>query len=275
MSWPGDISSLYAEGILERDSNMLPQPGDDVFQPNLNSIYEGNRHRTSVSSSSGSSICEPSSPSTAYLRRQSTSGYSITGPDDEAGDAPWNLVAYHIPWGPGYEGYEAGTLPGPDGTCIFLRSPTPLKRQRTTQACDKCRERKAKVKIISNFGYPSFWRVMNISVFGYKAYLRSLFWTRFSMRLLRWSSHRKSWFPYQSSTKALIFKFQRAVKNFNQESHSPKIFSDRCNHSVQQDTWNPASTAFSTCHVGSCSDYTNSLHDSRPTSYRRDAWSSQ
>jgi len=64
---------------------------------------------------------------------------------DEEGDAPWNLVAYHIPWGPGYEGYEAGTLPGPDGTCIFLRSPTPLKRQRTAQACEKCRERKAKV----------------------------------------------------------------------------------------------------------------------------------
>ena len=57
----------------------------------------------------------------------------------------WNLVPYHIPWGSHYHGYKAGTLPGPDGKCIFLRSPTPLKNQRTGQACEKCRERKAKV----------------------------------------------------------------------------------------------------------------------------------
>lgn len=59
----------------------------------------------------------------------------------------WNLVPYHIPWGSFYHGYKAGTLPGPDGKCIFLRSPTPLKNQRTGQACEKCRERKAKVRL--------------------------------------------------------------------------------------------------------------------------------
>lgn len=59
----------------------------------------------------------------------------------------WNLVPYHISWGSFYHGYKAGTLPGPDGKCIFLRSPTPLKNQRTGQACEKCRERKAKVSI--------------------------------------------------------------------------------------------------------------------------------
>lgn len=61
----------------------------------------------------------------------------------------WNLVPYHISWGSIYHGYKAGTLPGPDGKCIFLRSPTPLKNQRTGQACEKCRERKAKVSVTS------------------------------------------------------------------------------------------------------------------------------
>lgn len=57
----------------------------------------------------------------------------------------WNLIPYDISWGPAYHGYRQGTLPGPDGRCLFLRSPTPLKYQRTGQACEKCRERKAKV----------------------------------------------------------------------------------------------------------------------------------
>lgn len=43
--------------------------------------------------------------------------------------------------------YRRGKLPGPEGDCIFLRSPTPVKNQRTSEACKKCRERKAKVLI--------------------------------------------------------------------------------------------------------------------------------
>ncbi|KIJ45020.1 hypothetical protein M422DRAFT_30187 [Sphaerobolus stellatus SS14] len=115
---------------------------DTALPENDNTTYDRLRHRGSFSSTSGSSICEPPSP--VAQRINSMSLDSTPNGEEEAEDAPWNLVAYHIPWGPGYEGYEAGTLPGPDGTCIFLRSPTPLKRQRTTQACEKCRERKAK-----------------------------------------------------------------------------------------------------------------------------------
>jgi hypothetical protein len=63
-------------------------------------------------------------------------------PDEE--DA-WNLIPYNVPWGSDYYAYKSGTLPGPGGKSIFLRSPTPLKNQRTSQACKKCRERKAKV----------------------------------------------------------------------------------------------------------------------------------
>lgn len=64
-------------------------------------------------------------------------------------DDAWNLIPYHVSWGHEYEEYRAGTLPGPEGNCIFLRSPTPLKNQRATEACKKCRERKAKVRFFS------------------------------------------------------------------------------------------------------------------------------
>ncbi|KAF9652436.1 hypothetical protein BDM02DRAFT_2975168 [Thelephora ganbajun] len=62
---------------------------------------------------------------------------------DELDDC-WNLIPYNVPWGNNYHNYEYGTLPGPEGACVFLRSPTPVKNQRTSQACKKCRERKAK-----------------------------------------------------------------------------------------------------------------------------------
>ncbi|THH27527.1 hypothetical protein EUX98_g6671 [Antrodiella citrinella] len=58
--------------------------------------------------------------------------------------ASWNLVPYDVPWGQDYYQYKQGTLPGPDGACLFLRSPTPVEKRRTLQACKMCRERKAK-----------------------------------------------------------------------------------------------------------------------------------
>ncbi|KAI0318371.1 hypothetical protein OF83DRAFT_1082944 [Amylostereum chailletii] len=74
----------------------------------------------------------------------SPSSCSSASPTHSDPDDAWNLVPYHISWGHEYQEYRAGTLPGPEGDCIFLRSPTPLKNQRTTEACKKCRERKAK-----------------------------------------------------------------------------------------------------------------------------------
>ncbi|OBZ77379.1 hypothetical protein A0H81_02749 [Grifola frondosa] len=61
-----------------------------------------------------------------------------------ASEDSWNLIPYDVPWGSEYYQYHPGTLPGPDGACIFLRSPTPLKNRRTPTACNKCRQRKAK-----------------------------------------------------------------------------------------------------------------------------------
>ena len=57
----------------------------------------------------------------------------------------WNLIPYDVPWGSDYFAYKEGSLPGPEGDCLFLRSPTPVDKKRTVRACEKCRERKAKV----------------------------------------------------------------------------------------------------------------------------------
>ncbi|TFK84929.1 hypothetical protein K466DRAFT_495705 [Polyporus arcularius HHB13444] len=86
-----------------------------------------------------SSPATPSSPSTPTdVYTQSPLDVAVASEDS------WNLIPYDVPWGSEYYHYRAGTLPGPDGQCIFLRSPTPLKNRRTQKACNKCRQRKAK-----------------------------------------------------------------------------------------------------------------------------------
>lgn len=65
---------------------------------------------------------------------------SSVAPNEEQ---PWNLIPCAMPFAQdGVAG--SGGIPGVAGTSFFLRSPTPTKRQRTNQACEKCRERKAK-----------------------------------------------------------------------------------------------------------------------------------
>ncbi|EKM56274.1 uncharacterized protein PHACADRAFT_183026 [Phanerochaete carnosa HHB-10118-sp] len=59
-------------------------------------------------------------------------------------DDPWNLRPYDVPWGPSYYQYKPGKLPGHDGDCLMLRSPTPIEQRRTAIACRHCRQRKAK-----------------------------------------------------------------------------------------------------------------------------------
>ncbi|KAI0826325.1 hypothetical protein BC629DRAFT_71433 [Irpex lacteus] len=71
---------------------------------------------------------------------------SLSAPQSpDGGDTCWNLIPYDVPWGSDYYAYKAGSLPGPEGDCLFLRSPTPVDKRRTVRACEKCRERKAKV----------------------------------------------------------------------------------------------------------------------------------
>ncbi|KAF8709325.1 GAL4-like Zn(II)2Cys6 (or C6 zinc) binuclear cluster DNA-binding domain, partial [Rhizoctonia solani] len=64
---------------------------------------------------------------------------SNMGPNEEQ---PWNLIPCSMPFA--QDGVGSTGIPGVAGTSFFLRSPTPTKRQRTNQACEKCRERKAK-----------------------------------------------------------------------------------------------------------------------------------
>ena len=89
------------------------------------------------------------SPTFSNFSPSTSSGYSIPSPDPATTpsdpDDAWNLIPYNVSWGHEYEEYRAGILPGPEGDCIFLRSPTPLRNQRASEACKKCRERKAKV----------------------------------------------------------------------------------------------------------------------------------
>ncbi|KAI0302904.1 hypothetical protein B0F90DRAFT_1713404 [Multifurca ochricompacta] len=88
------------------------------------------------------------SPTSSNFSPSTSSGYSIPSPDSVSTpsdpDDAWNLIPYNVSWGHEYEEYRAGILPGPEGDCIFLRSPTPLRNQRASEACKKCRERKAK-----------------------------------------------------------------------------------------------------------------------------------
>lgn len=92
------------------------------------------------------------SPTFSNFSPSTSSGYSIPSPDSATVSTPsdaddaWNLIPYNVSWGHEYEEYRAGILPGPEGDCVFLRSPTPLRNQRASEACKKCRERKAKVR---------------------------------------------------------------------------------------------------------------------------------
>ncbi|TFK49198.1 hypothetical protein OE88DRAFT_1736848 [Heliocybe sulcata] len=95
--------------------------------------------------SSFDSFPSPYSPAThSPLSSASTATFDSAPPTPSEMEDSWNLIPYNVPWGSSYHQYQAGTLPGPEGACVFLRSPTPLKNQRTMQACEKCRERKAK-----------------------------------------------------------------------------------------------------------------------------------
>ncbi|KAG8934072.1 hypothetical protein FRC01_005233 [Tulasnella sp. 417] len=113
------------------------------------------RHGYSLDSRPGAAAAHTttttSSASTAAVAPFNTSPVSSASAlNNEPADAPWNLVPYSLPFASGRgnavpgaaSGPAEGTSPG--GAPLFLRSPTPTKRQRTSQACEKCRDRKAK-----------------------------------------------------------------------------------------------------------------------------------
>ncbi|KAH8981288.1 hypothetical protein EDB86DRAFT_442553 [Lactarius hatsudake] len=119
-----DLASEFSDDSLIHQ----PSPGARLhFSPALDTSISPTFSNFSPSTSSGYSIPSPDSVSTS------------SDPDDA-----WNLIPYNVSWGHEYEEYRAGILPGPEGDCIFLRSPTPLRNQRASEACKKCRERKAK-----------------------------------------------------------------------------------------------------------------------------------
>ncbi len=112
----------------------------DVSDDGLTIMFEHCNARSHYSDlSSGRS--SPSQSSAPHTPTDQLSSYPL----EDASEDSWNLIPYDVPWGPEYYHYRTGTLPGPAGACLFLRSPTPLKNRRTQKACNKCRQRKAKV----------------------------------------------------------------------------------------------------------------------------------
>lgn len=91
------------------------------------------------------------SSTTAALFNSSTVSHDSTRKSERTG-AMWELVPYSLPFVASQgNGVVIGAASGsaaetsPAGAPLFLRSPTPTKRQRTILACDNCRKKKAKV----------------------------------------------------------------------------------------------------------------------------------
>ncbi|KAI5117880.1 hypothetical protein M0805_002272 [Coniferiporia weirii] len=125
---------------IPHSNSVIPLPGLYISQSSRN--VAGCK---GVPVSSSPYALPPLTPSPGPSSPVNDLSEDSTSVDDESDtEDVWDLVPYDISWGSSYFGYRDGTLPGPDGKCIFLRSPTPLKYQRTGQACEKCRERKAK-----------------------------------------------------------------------------------------------------------------------------------
>ena len=105
--------------------------------------------------SSAASIAKSRSP---FLIPTTSASSPYDGDDQHEDEQTWNLVPFSLP----AKGFPGGRVGGPqtagsynqgehqvgEAAGMFLRSPTPTKRQRTSQACEKCRDRKAKVSFL-------------------------------------------------------------------------------------------------------------------------------
>lgn len=121
--------------------------------PSSNASASTSPSPASASSRMHTFAVAPQQPSVASSRltTQLASGPSAPSKSEPA-DAPWNLVPYNAPFkmrdgkgGAGASTQDGGIPSVMAASGVFLRSPTPTKRQRTNQACEKCRDRKAKV----------------------------------------------------------------------------------------------------------------------------------
>ena len=147
-------------GHLYTDFHDAPPP-NDVESPTLSrSPSAPERPKLALSTCRVGNLLvkdEPTSPDcTATSTSPRYTPYVVSSPEEAAwpatppeelaeGETLWELIPYDVPWGEDFMDYTAGVLPGPEGNCLFLRSPTPVEKRRAAQACQMCRERKAKV----------------------------------------------------------------------------------------------------------------------------------
>lgn len=163
------ISPAYLQQHQQPQQTVVRSFSPHVFQrppsaltpstPPSNASNSGSPSPASASSLMHTFTVAPQQPNHGVPIRP-TPHHAPKSQSGEPADAPWNLVPYNHPWKmrngqggaappPNAGGMPMGQGNGPSVVAgangLFLRSPTPTKRQRTNQACEKCRDRKAKV----------------------------------------------------------------------------------------------------------------------------------
>ncbi|CCO27576.1 hypothetical protein BN14_01560 [Rhizoctonia solani AG-1 IB] len=121
-------------------------PAQEVmYHPDIEISKFNRGSRGSMNSLSLTSMrtSHPLSNGHAYTSKMGMRPHALSVSNMGSGEEqPWNLIPCSMPFA--QDGVGSVGIPGVAGTSFFLRSPTPTKRQRTNQACEKCRERKAK-----------------------------------------------------------------------------------------------------------------------------------
>ncbi|KAG8690932.1 hypothetical protein FRC11_008021 [Ceratobasidium sp. 423] len=126
--------------------NTGPLPTQEVMyhpEVEISKFNRGSRGSMNSLSLTSMRTSHPLASGHAYTSKMGMRPHAMSlsnaGPTDEQ---PWNLIPCTMPFA--QDGVGSAGIPGVAGASFFLRSPTPTKRQRTNQACEKCRERKAK-----------------------------------------------------------------------------------------------------------------------------------
>ncbi|CAE7221045.1 unnamed protein product [Rhizoctonia solani] len=153
LAQPGDVdyrgssphSAPPSSGSSSWTSGSFPTQ-DVMYHPDIDMSKFNRGSRGSMNSLSLTSMrtSHPLAGSHAYTSKIGMRPHALSVSNVGHGDEqPWNLIPCAMPFAQdGVAG--SGGIPGVAGASFFLRSPTPTKRQRTNQACEKCRERKAK-----------------------------------------------------------------------------------------------------------------------------------
>jgi hypothetical protein len=101
----------------------IPSPPTPFSQGSLpTASTSNNNYDPSTQSTTTSSTTSKTASVKSFSKSNRSKSESIdpSEPDEDAeSDRPWDLVPYHVPWGPSYIGYRPGTIPGPEGESCY------------------------------------------------------------------------------------------------------------------------------------------------------------